>query len=90
MTLSLFRARSTVVWVVLVVATLVSWAVGSEHGTGSAIAIAVVVLGVAVFKVRYVGLDFMELRQAPLLLRGMFECYCVVLWCVLAGMYLWL
>jgi hypothetical protein len=88
MTLSLFRARSTVVWVVLVVATLVSWAVGSDHGTGSAIA--VVVLGVAVFKVRYVGLDFMELRQAPLLLRGMFECYCVVLCCVLAGMYLWL
>jgi hypothetical protein len=88
MTLSLFRARSTVVWIVLVVATIVSWAVGSEHGTGSAIA--VVVLGVAVFKVRYVGLDFMELRQAPLLLRGMFEVYCVVLWCVLAGMYLWL
>jgi hypothetical protein len=88
MTLSLFRARSTVVWVVLVAATIASWAVGSEHGTGSAIA--VVVLGVALFKVRFVGLDFMELRQAPLLLRGMFECYCVVLWCVLAGMYLWL
>jgi hypothetical protein len=88
MTLSLFRARSTVVWIVLLVATIVSWAVGSEHGTGSTIA--VVVLGVAVFKVRYVGLDFMELRQAPLLLRGVFECYCVVLWCVLAGMYLWL
>src|ERR1700722_13997782 len=86
MTLSLFRARSTVVWVVLVAATIVSWAVGSEHGTGSTIA----VLGVALFKVRYVGLDFMELRQAPLLLRGMFEVYCVALWCVLAGMYLWL
>jgi hypothetical protein len=88
MTLSLFRARSTVVWIVLVVATIVSWAVGSDHGTGSAIA--VVVLGVAVFKVRYVGLDFMELRRAPLLLRVIFEAYCVVLWCVLAGMYLWL
>jgi hypothetical protein len=87
-TLSLFRARSTVVWVVLVAATIVSWAVGSEHGTGSTIAL--VVLGVALFKVRYVGLDFMELRQAPLLLRGTFECYCIVLWCVLAGMYLWL
>jgi hypothetical protein len=87
MTLSLFRARSTVVWLVLVVATIVSWAVGSEHGTGSAIAL--VVLGVAMFKVRFVGLDFMELRQAPLLLRGIFEGYCIALWCVLAGMYLW-
>lgn len=88
MTFSLFRARSTVVWVVLVAATIVSWAVGSEHGTGSTIA--VVVLGVALVKVRYVGLDFMELRHAPLLLRGVFEVYCVALWCVLAGMYLWL
>jgi hypothetical protein len=88
MTLSLFRARSTVVWIGLVAATIVSWAVGSEHGTGSTVA--VVVLGVALLKVRYVGLDFMELRQAPLLLRGVFECYCVALWCVLAGMYLWL
>jgi len=85
---SLLRARSTVVWAVLVVATLVSWAVGSEHGAGSLIAI--VVLGVAMAKVRFVGLDFMELRHAPLLLRAMFEFYCIALWCVLAGMYWWL
>ncbi len=85
---SLLRARSTVVWAVLVIATLVSWAVGSEHGTGSLIA--VVVLGVAMIKVRFVGLDFMELRHSPLYLRAAFEGYCVVLWCALAGMYLWL
>ena len=85
---TLLRARSTAVWAVLVVATLVSWAVGSGHGTGSAIA--VVVLGVAMIKVRFVGLDFMELRNAPLVLRAAFEFYCVALWCALAGMYLWL
>ena len=85
---TLFRARSTVVWAILVVATLVSWAVGTEHGTGSAIA--VVVLGVATVKVRFVGLDFMELRHAPLVLRAAFEGYCIALWCVLAGMYVWL
>lgn len=83
---SLLRARSTVVWAVLVLATLVSWAVGSEHGTGSLIAL--VVLGVAIIKVRFVGLDFMELRRAPVFLRAGFEGYCVLLWCVLAGMYL--
>ena len=88
MMLSLFRARSTVVWLVLIAATMVSWAVGSDHGAGSTVAL--VVLGVAMFKVRFVGLDFMELRQAPLLLRGIFEFYCGALWCVLAGMYLWL
>lgn len=85
---TLFRAWSTVVWAILVVATLVSWAVGSEHGPGSAVAL--LVLGVAMIKVRFVGLDFMELRRAPSLLRAVFESYCMALWCVLAGMYLWL
>lgn len=88
MTLSLLRARSTYVWLTLVVVTILSWAVGAEHQVGSGIA--VLVLALAVVKVRFVGLDFMELRSAPLLLRGAFEFYCVALWCVLVGMYLWL
>lgn len=86
MILSVFRARSTYVWIALVVVTIVSWAVGAEHEVGSGIA--VFVLGLAVTKVRFVGLDFMELRDAPLILRGFFEAYCLVLWSVLAGMYL--
>ena len=85
---SLLKARSTWVWAGLVAATLVSWAVGSDHATDSLIAI--VVLGVALIKVRFVGLDFMELRDAPVALRAAFEGYCVVLWGVLSGMYLWL
>jgi hypothetical protein len=87
MPLSLLRARSTLVWLALILVTVVSWAVGAKHGTGSAVA--VFVLGLAAIKVRFVGLDFMELRNAPLLLRAMFESYCVVLWLVLSGMYLW-
>jgi hypothetical protein len=87
MTRALFRARSTVVWLGLVVVTLVSWAVGAEHGVGSGIG--VFVLALAAVKIRFVGLDFMELRNAPLLLRGAFEAYCVILWLVLAGVYLW-
>lgn len=88
MLLTLLRARSTVVWAALVTVTLVSWAIGSDHGTDSAIAI--LILGLAMIKVRFVGLDFMELRDAPVLLRGAFEGYCVALWCVLAGMFWWL
>jgi Prokaryotic Cytochrome C oxidase subunit IV len=88
MLLTLLRARSTVVWVVLIAATIASWALGSAHRIGSEIG--AVVLGIALIKVRFVGLDFMELRNAPLALRAAFESYCVVLWCVLAGMYLWL
>jgi Prokaryotic Cytochrome C oxidase subunit IV len=85
---TLFHARSTYVWVGLVAVTIVSWAVGAEHGVGSAVAI--IVLALALIKVRFVGLDFMELRTAPLVLRAVFEGYCVILWMVLAGMYLWL
>lgn len=88
MPLELFSARSTYVWVFLVAVTMVSWAVGAEHGVGSTVA--VIVLALALVKVRFVGLDFMELRTAPQVLRGVFEAYCVILWAVLAGMYFWL
>jgi len=43
---------------------------------------------VAVFKARLVGLYFMELREAPIALRGAFEAYCVALLTVLSTMYL--
>ncbi|WP_232076139.1 cytochrome C oxidase subunit IV family protein [Mycobacterium gallinarum] len=82
------HARSTYVWVGLVAVTVVSWAVGAEHGVGSSVA--VVVLALALVKVRFVGLDFMELRHAPPVLRAVFEAYCIILWMVLAGMYLWI
>ena len=88
MNTALLRARSTYVWLGLVLVTVVSWAVGADHGVGSAVG--VLVLAFALIKVRFVGLDFMELRDAPLFLRGAFEVYCVVLWLVLAAMYLWL
>jgi hypothetical protein len=48
------------------------------------------VLAIAAIKIRYVGLDFMELRTAPLPLRVAFESYCAALFLVLAGMYVWL
>ncbi|MEZ0352007.1 cytochrome C oxidase subunit IV family protein [Mycobacterium sp. pR1184] len=87
MSFALLRARSTVVWLVLVMVTMLSWALGADHGVDSTVG--VVVLGLAVVKVRFVGLDFMELRNAPLMLRALFEAYCIILWVVLAGMYLW-
>ena len=86
--LNLLRNRAGASWLFLVAATVVSWAVGAEHGTGSMVA--VLVLGIAAIKVRLVGLDFMELRHAPIPLRAAFEGYCVVMWAVLSGLYLWL
>jgi len=84
----LVRTRAGFSWLLLVAATVISWAVGAEHGTGSVVA--VVVLAIAAIKVRLVGLDFMELRRAPIPLRVMFEAYCFAIWAVLSGLYLWL
>ena len=66
--LNLLKNRAGASWLFLVAATVVSWAVGAEHGTGSWVA--VLVLGIAAIKVRLVGLDFMELRHAPIPLRA--------------------
>ena len=86
--LKLLKNRAGASWLVLVAATVVSWAVGAEHGTGSMVA--VVVLGIAAIKVRLVGLDFMELRHAPIPLRAAFEAYCIGIWALLSALYLWL
>jgi hypothetical protein len=80
------RGRAGLSWVVLIVATLVSYALGADHGTGSVMV--VVVLAIAAIKIRLVGLDFMELRGAPMPLRLAFEGYCVGLWLLLSGLYL--
>lgn len=84
----LVRNRAGFSWLLLVAATVLSWAIGAEHATGSLVA--VVVLAIAALKVRLVGLDFMELRHAPVLLRAVFEFYCFAVWAVLCGLYLWL
>jgi hypothetical protein len=80
------RGRAGVSWLVLIAATLLSYALGAEHGVGSVMV--VVILGIAAVKVRLVGLDFMELRSAPTPLRAVFEGYCLGLWAVLSGLYL--
>ncbi len=56
---------------------------GADHTSA-----AMTIIVVAIFKVRLVGLYFMELRYAPTLLRGIFECYCVVLTLLLGVLYL--
>jgi hypothetical protein len=86
--LGLIRSRALVSWLILIAATSVSFAVGVEHGTGSSVVVAV--LAIAALKMRLVGLDFMELRHAPMPLRAAFEAYCLVIWAVLSGLYLWL
>jgi caa(3)-type oxidase subunit IV len=85
---TLVRSSTSVAWAVLVGLTVLSWALGAHGFGGDQVPVSVVIIAVAVFKVRLVGLYFMELRTAPWLLRGMFEGYCVLLLVLLSTMFL--
>lgn len=84
----LLRAPFTIVWFVLIAATLLSWYLGTDHGIHSDKVTTVLVMLVAFIKVRFVGLYFMELRDAPTPLRSLFEGYCIVVCGMILIMYL--
>jgi caa(3)-type oxidase subunit IV len=84
---TLARNRISLVWLALIVLTLISWRVGTDGGFSAKLA-AVIVLIVAFFKVRLVGLYFMELREAPIQLRMILEGYCLVVCATLVIMFL--
>lgn len=58
-------------WLVLMIATAITWYLG-EVGAAGTTAIAAM-LAIAFVKGRLVILDFMELREAPLLWRALLE-----------------
>lgn len=71
--------RATVVWLALVAATGLSWEFGHGLGFGDQYRYAtVVVVLIAFVKVRFVFLEFMELRHAPAALRAAFEAWTVI------------
>ncbi|HLS98313.1 MAG: cytochrome C oxidase subunit IV family protein [Porticoccaceae bacterium] len=74
------RHYTTWIWLLLVALTTMSWELGDGQAA-SALAptlAAPLLMLVAFFKVRLVGLHFMELRTAPLPLRLLFEAWVVV------------
>ena len=87
---SVVQTNASLVWLVLCALTIVSWTLGTSHGFGAGhhVPASVVIFAVAIFKVRLVGLYFMELKAAPTVLRGLFEGYCVALFGLLTTMFL--
>jgi caa(3)-type oxidase subunit IV len=75
--------RVSLVWAVLLMLTFGSFIVGIEQGAGFASTAAVIIIGIALFKVRLIGLHFMDLREAVRPLRLIFEAYLVVVFAVL-------
>lgn len=84
----LIPVRVLTVWGILVVLSVLGPVLGVE---GSGIIWAeIALLTFAVVKVRFVGLDFMELRHAPVPMRWAIEAYCVILWILIVGLFVWL
>ncbi len=87
MTASGARRRVAVVWLVLVAATFCSWEWVRTSGDYRFASTAVLLI--AFVKVRLIGLEFMELRAAPLALRLIFEIWTVVACTGLIFLYWW-
>lgn len=88
-TADLIRSAATVVWLFLVAATVLSWALGTDHGfVSDHLTASLIILVVAFVKVRFVGLYFMELNHAPVPLRLLLEAWCLVVCSLTIGFYL--
>lgn len=74
----LLSNRISLVWLGLIAATVLSLLLGAEDVVSDAKLASVLVIVIAFVKVRFVGLYFMELRNAPTPLRLVFEGYCAV------------
>ena len=85
---SLLISRATAIWALLVGATLLSWEFGHGVGFSDIRHAGIAILIVAIVKVRFVILDFMEVRHAPVWMRMAGEAYCLVICAVLVTLFL--
>ncbi|WP_370942241.1 cytochrome C oxidase subunit IV family protein [Amycolatopsis sp. cg5] len=69
------------VWLVLILATVLSWllfwASGDRAAAGAPVSSATILI-VAFVKARLIALHFMEVREAPKAMRALLDVYCVV------------
>ena len=85
---AVFNIKLTLVWLVLIIATALSWQFGHGLGFGNQLHYATVAILVITFiKVRFIYLDFMELKTAPRALRWVVEAWALVVCVTLIGLY---
>ena len=83
-----FNLRLTVVWLLLIIATAISWEFGHGFGFGDRVHYGTVAVIVITFiKIRFVYLDFMELRSAPWALRVAVELWALIVCLIFIGLY---
>lgn len=71
--------RATIVWMGLVLATCITWWLGTDHPFASVYVrlAAALAIAIAFVKAYFIGADFMELRSAPKSLRVVFAAWIV-------------
>lgn len=87
MTAVIVKHRITLIWLLLVAATVLSWEVGHGIGISDIRVAGAVILAVAFIKVRLVAFEFMELRHAPWFMRIAADAWIVVILGVLLTLY---
>lgn len=70
------------VWLILIVATALSWALDQSEALGNFSYAGVAILVISILKVRFVISEFMEVRTAPLALKLAADGWCVLI-CIL-------
>jgi heme/copper-type cytochrome/quinol oxidase subunit 4 len=84
--MTLLRERVTRVWIGLMVATCVTtWGLSKDLFSPQVAVVGIFLI--AAVKVRFVILDFMELRQAPLPVRAAFEAWVAVVTVMILGVW---
>ena len=82
------HSKITYVWLALIIATALSWEFGHGMGFGEKHHYGTLaVLVITFIKVRFVYLDFMELRLAPRALRLLFDAWAVLICTILIFLY---
>ena len=84
----LLLSRNTLIWALLVGATILSWELGHGVGLENATHAGVAILIVTFVKVRFVTLEFMEIRGAPPWMRAAGEAWIVLVCALLIGLLL--
>lgn len=77
--------RATILWLLLVAATLLTWAMGTSALAGKATIALLAVL--SFWKGSVIILDFMALRHAPLLWRALTLGWMILVWAVIGIAY---
>jgi Prokaryotic Cytochrome C oxidase subunit IV len=83
-------SSATIVWVLLLAATIASWRLGGEPSAENLTpnGISAIALVIAFFKVRLVLIHFMELKDAPWGWRAIYEAWVLLVCGALVFLYL--